>query len=47
MMTGTMPARSVRVPLSGRQDLRLFAGAAGDSIESDHADWADARIVCE
>jgi len=47
MMTGTMPARRVEVPLDGRQDLRLFVGAAGDSIEGDHADWADARIVCE
>jgi len=47
MMTGTMPARSVEVPLAGRRNLRLVAGAAGDSIDGDHADWANARVRCE
>jgi len=46
MMTGTMPARPVDVSLAGRRNLRLVAGAAGDSLEGDHADWAGARIVC-
>ncbi len=45
-MTGAMPARSVDLPLAGSQELKLYVDAAGDSIEGDHADWADARIVC-
>jgi alpha-galactosidase len=38
-------ARSVDVDLRGVQRLLLSVGDAGDGIDYDHADWADARIV--
>ena len=47
MMTGTMPARGVDVPLAGRRMLRLFVSAAGDNIHGDQANWAAARLRCE
>lgn len=47
LMTGEMPAKKVNVPVSGKQELRLFVDAAGDNIWDDHADWADARLVCD
>lgn len=46
LMTGEMPAEHVRVPLSGKEELKLFVDAGGDNIWDDHADWADAQIVC-
>ncbi|WP_432977887.1 NPCBM/NEW2 domain-containing protein [Dactylosporangium sp. CA-233914] len=36
---------AVDVDVSGRANLRLVVGSAG-SIDFDHADWADARLVC-
>ena len=44
-LTGTSPALPVDVSLEGRQDLRLFVGANGDT-NHDHADWAEARLTC-
>ncbi|MDG6102283.1 NPCBM/NEW2 domain-containing protein [Dactylosporangium aurantiacum] len=36
---------TVDVSVAGRTDLRLVTGGAG-SIDYDHADWADARLIC-
>lgn len=47
MMTGTVPARRVGVPLNGRLTLRLFVSAAGDNVHGDHASWAGASFRCE
>lgn len=38
-------AKTVALDLVGLQRLLLLVGDAGDGIDSDHADWADARIV--
>jgi uncharacterized repeat protein (TIGR03806 family) len=44
-MRGGMPAREVKVGIAGRSNLTLIVTDAGDGIGSDHADWADARLV--
>ena len=38
-------AKTVDVDLSGVKTLLLFVGSAGDGIDFDHADWADAKFV--
>ena len=43
MKTGT-PAMTIDVPVRGVKTLILLVGAAGDGIDYDHADWADARF---
>jgi hypothetical protein len=45
-MTGTSASQSVSVPLMGATQLRLVVTDAGDNPYYDHADWADARVVC-
>jgi alpha-galactosidase len=37
---------TVNVDVTGRSTLHLVVGNAGDGINSDHADWADARLMC-
>lgn len=32
--------------ISGKRELRLFVGIGGDDFGYDHADWANARVVC-
>jgi hypothetical protein len=39
------PAKSVDVDLRNRQQLRLVVTDAGDGTDSDHADWANARLT--
>lgn len=41
------PARPVSVDLSGKETLRLIVTDAGDGINCDHANWADARLLAE
>ncbi|GAA2326986.1 NPCBM/NEW2 domain-containing protein [Dactylosporangium salmoneum] len=36
---------AIDVSVAGRTNLRLVVGSAG-SIDYDHADWADARLIC-
>ena len=43
----TSSARSIAVDLTGRRELRLVVTDAGDGNNSDHADWANARITCQ
>jgi len=45
IMKGGQAARPVKVPLAGVKHLDLIVTDGGDGIESDHADWADARIT--
>jgi alpha-galactosidase len=45
-LTGTSAALPVDVSLEGRQDLRLFVGALGDTAH-DHADWAEPQLICD
>jgi hypothetical protein len=48
--SGTVKATSaaigVDVQLGAAQELRLVVNGAGNGIDYDHADWADARITC-
>jgi hypothetical protein len=45
-MTGTTASRLVSVSLAGATQLRLVVTDGGDDPYHDHADWADARVVC-
>jgi len=46
IMTGASATRSVNVNITGRTDLRLAVAGGVDTTNSDHADWANARITC-
>ena len=43
--TGTMPAQSITVDITGRQELTLIVDGGAD-INSDHADWGNAKVAC-
>jgi len=45
VLRGGDPAKAVSVDLHGIKTLILQVGDAGDDINLDHADWADAKIV--
>ncbi len=45
VMTGGERAKAVDVDLAGVKTLELRVSDAGDGIDSDHADWADAKIL--
>jgi beta-galactosidase len=48
--TGVLTGSSASVPLdvdvSGAQRVDLLIGDAGNGNGSDHADWADAQLIC-
>ena len=46
LMTGADPAKYVTANLSGAQFLRLVVTDAGNGMNFDHADWADAQVTC-
>jgi hypothetical protein len=46
-LRGRQPAKPVVVDLSGKETLRLVVTDAGDGINCDHADWADARLLAQ
>ena len=46
LMIGTSATRMVNVDLAGRAQLRLVVTDSGNGFSFDHADWADARLVC-
>jgi len=46
VMTAPMPAQALTGDVTGAQTLRLVVTDAGDGKNSDHADWADARVDC-
>ena len=45
VMLGTAPPRHIDVDVGGRSEMRLFVGQIED-YGMDHADWADARLLC-
>jgi alpha-galactosidase len=45
VMLGTTPPRHIDIDVSARNEIRLFVGQVED-YGMDHADWADARLVC-
>jgi alpha-galactosidase len=45
VMKGGDPAKPVSVDLTGKKTLRLVVDDAGDGIDYDHADWAEAAIT--
>lgn len=46
IMLGTTATKTVDVSVAGASQLRLMVTNGGDNIDSDHADWALARIEC-
>jgi hypothetical protein len=45
LMKPKSPARLVDIDLSGVKTLELVVGHGGDDISSDHANWADAKVL--
>jgi alpha-galactosidase len=46
VLTNAMPARPLTADVTGAEAVRLVVTDGGDGIDSDHADWADARLSC-
>jgi GH18 family chitinase len=46
VLTGPGAAQSISVSLAGRSQLSLVVNDAGDDMNFDHADWANARLTC-
>lgn len=45
-VTNAMPAQPITADVTGAQVVRLVVTDGGDGIDSDHADWADAKLSC-
>ncbi|MCR8644798.1 NPCBM/NEW2 domain-containing protein [Paenibacillus sp. N1-5-1-14] len=45
VMTPTSPTQLVNVSVANVNELKLVATDGGDGINSDHADWADAKLI--
>ncbi|CAM5697466.1 NPCBM/NEW2 domain-containing protein [Streptomyces fumanus] len=46
VLTNAMPAQTLTADITGAQVVRLVVTDGGDGVDSDHADWADARLTC-
>ncbi|MCH5675274.1 NPCBM/NEW2 domain-containing protein [Streptomyces gilvus] len=46
VLTNAMPAQPLTADVTGAQVVRLVVTDGGDGNDSDHADWADARLTC-
>ncbi|MQY37356.1 hypothetical protein SRB17_53600 [Streptomyces sp. RB17] len=46
VLTNAMPAQPLTADVTGAQVIRLVVTDAGDGNDSDHADWAAARVSC-
>jgi alpha-galactosidase len=46
VLTNAMPATHLEADVGGATFLRLVVTDAGDGKNSDHGDWADARLTC-
>ncbi|SMD09528.1 NPCBM/NEW2 domain-containing protein [Kibdelosporangium aridum] len=46
VLTNLMPAKPLRADITGATLVRLISTDAGDGNNSDHTDWADARLIC-
>ncbi len=45
-LRGTDAPKDVTVDITGVSDLRLIVTDAGNGLQNDHADWANARVTC-
>ncbi|GAA0069928.1 hypothetical protein UT300003_14510 [Clostridium sardiniense] len=45
LMTLRTPQKHIKLNIKGKKELKLVAGDGGNGIGSDHADWADAKII--
>ena len=45
VMNKNIEAKEVNVDLSGKNELKLIVTDGGDGINSDHADWVNARLI--
>ena len=45
VMTGATATRSVSIDVTGHSKMQLIVTDAGDGMDNDHADWANARLV--
>lgn len=46
LVNATMAAKNVSVDITGKNQLELVVADDGDGLNSDHSDWAGARVVC-
>ncbi|MER5772423.1 NPCBM/NEW2 domain-containing protein [Streptomyces sp. NPDC001985] len=46
VLTNAMTAQPISADVGGAKVVRLVVTDGGDGIDSDHADWADLKIVC-
>lgn len=46
VLANAMPAQPLAADVTGAQVVRLVVTDGGDDIDSDHADWARARVSC-
>ncbi|MFB9993886.1 NPCBM/NEW2 domain-containing protein [Deinococcus oregonensis] len=46
-LTGASPTQQLNLNVTGSQELRLVVTDAGDGRRSDHADWADPKVLCQ
>ncbi|WP_329530826.1 NPCBM/NEW2 domain-containing protein [Streptomyces sp. NBC_01450] len=46
VLTNAMPAQPVSADVTGAEVVRLVVTDGGDGVDSDHADWANARLTC-
>ncbi|WP_405673070.1 NPCBM/NEW2 domain-containing protein [Streptomyces sp. NBC_01530] len=46
VLTNAQPAQPLTADVTGAQVVRLVVTDGGDGIDSDHADWANARLTC-
>ncbi|MFE9096854.1 NPCBM/NEW2 domain-containing protein [Streptomyces sp. NPDC007264] len=46
VLTNAMPAQPLSADVAGARVVRLVVTDGGDGIDSDHADWADAKLSC-
>jgi hypothetical protein len=47
VMNGTSATRTIDVDVQGRQQLQLVVTDGGDNVNSDHGDWAEARLLSQ
>ena len=45
-MTGSTATKTINLDVTGKSELRIVVTNGGDTVDYDHADWANARITC-
>ncbi|MET9217478.1 NPCBM/NEW2 domain-containing protein [Streptomyces sp. NPDC003300] len=46
VVTNAMGGKALTADVTGAQNVRLVVDDGGDGNDSDHADWADAKLIC-